>query len=743
MHWLGRPLTELLAAFAQSGAQVVYSSELVPPLTQVSVEPRAATLAGQVEEALAARGLELLQVAPGHYAVARRAAPPARPANESVGATTGPPIEEISIYGSRYTLDSRGMAMSGTLTRAQAEQSPGTRNDVLRAAQSLPGIATAASSQPYMRGSLPEDVLVSFDHVTVQDPFHLQGFQRLISVFDSSVIQRVDVYTGGFPVRYGTRAGGVIEITPRVPPAGRLFGIDAGTQAVGASSVGRAESLPVDWLVSLRDNSVDLGNRAIRSGTRQSHLLDFIGRLHWQPSDDVSWTLGALTLNDHINLHYRWGGQSAAGDSHDAHGWLVREQSLGGDWQSVVVLDGAHEVFQQTGLEGFGSQYGSLLLLRRFDTLTLDARLFQSAPGQSGWDMGANAFLTDGDNYFRTNLVARAPWRPDPPQLVPTTIAQDPSELGASAYVARRIQWSADLATELGLRFDAQHDVGQGSQSQWSPRFNLQWRVSPGISLHGSLGRFSQAQKPDEWRLESGQDHADPAQLVNEAVVGLDWLASPALRWRLETYRKRWLRVSPYFDNLFNPQGLTPALSPDRIRIAPDSASADGLEASVMHDLGGHMRLWANASWARVADDIGGRQVLRSWDQRWSANAGVNWNGPRLNLAAVLRTHEGWPRTPLLETAGPVAGGLAFVPGPRNSSRWGTYASLDAHAAWLIPRTGSSWELWAEATNLANRGNPCCMRIIPIAGGFAEPGNRLAWQQREFDVGISWRATGW
>jgi len=167
------------------------------------------------------------------------------------------------------------------------------------------------------------------------------------------------------------------------------------------------------------------------------------------------------------------------------------------------------------------------------------------------------------------------------------------------------------------------------------------------------------------------------------------------------------------------------------------------LEASVTRDVGRHVRLWGNASWARVSDDFGNHQVVRSWDQRWSANAGFNWSGPRLNLAAVLRSHEGWPRTPLLLTAGPAPGSVSFSPGPRNSSRWGTYASADVHAAWLFPHQGSSWELWAEVTNLANRSNPCCMQILPGAGGSAAPGNQIAWQQRQFEMGISWRTTGW
>ncbi len=733
----------MLAALTRSGAEVVYSSELVPAQLRVEAEPHATTLVGLVEESLAAKGLQLLEIAPGHYAVTSSAAPVPLVATKTAAedeANIAQARVEIVVYGSRYSLDAHGLALPNTVSREQAEQSTGTNNDVLRAAQTLPGVATAASSLPYVRGSLPEDVLVSFDHVAITDPFHLQGFQRLISVFDSSAIRQVDIYTGAFPVRYGTRAGGVIEITPRTLAQGTELGVNVGTQAIGASAVGHEDGARLDWLLSLRDNSIDLGSRAIRSSARQSHLFDFIGRVRWQQTDAVSWTAGALTLNDHIHLRSRWGSQSATGDSHATHFWLTREQALANDWQSVVVLDSAREEFLQSALEGYDTQVGTLLQARHFDTWSLNARWFDAAPDRSGWDLGAGAFLTDGDDYYSSVLAPRPPWRPPAATLVPIVAANDSRQLGTTAYGSYRTRWRAGLVSELGLRFDAQNDFGQGTQMQWSPRLNVQWQALPRLTVNASMGRFSQAQRPDEWRLEAGQVRADPAQLVNEAVIGAAWTSARQWQWRFETYRKRWLRSSPYFDNLFNPQGLTPGLSPDRIRISPDSSSSGGVELSVQRDVGQHLRLWGNGSSSKVSDEFGDQQVLRSWDQRWSANLGLNWSGPRFNLAAVLRTHQGWPRTPLLAVPSLTPGAVSYVPGSRNSSRWGTYASADVRASWLLPFRSNSLELWAEVTNLANRGNPCCMRIRPGPGGLAFPGSTITWQQREIDVGLSWRA---
>ena len=63
-------------------------------------------------------------------------------------------------------------------------------------------------------------MLVRYDGITLLDPFHLKNFQSLISAIDPAGIERIEVFSGGFPVRYGTRSGGVIDITPPVTRLG-------------------------------------------------------------------------------------------------------------------------------------------------------------------------------------------------------------------------------------------------------------------------------------------------------------------------------------------------------------------------------------------------------------------------------------------------------------------------------------------------------------------------------------------
>ena len=56
--------------------------------------------------------------------------------------------------------------------------------------------------------NLEDDVLVRYDGITLLDPFHLKNYQSLISAIDPAGVERIEVFSGGFPVRYGTRSGG-------------------------------------------------------------------------------------------------------------------------------------------------------------------------------------------------------------------------------------------------------------------------------------------------------------------------------------------------------------------------------------------------------------------------------------------------------------------------------------------------------------------------------------------------------
>jgi len=237
-----RTVEVLLQELRQTGVGVIYSSELIAP-SLLEPTPNEGTPLQRAKRALAAHRLELRVIAPGRYVVVAMAEPLAPAAD--------PPLEEISVYASRYAIDG-GVHQPRHLSDSDIERVPGGHDDALHAVRALPGMASNASGRPYIRGSLSEDILVRYDGIGLLDPYHLKNFQSLISAIDPAAIESIEVFSGGFPVQYGRRSGGVIDITAPTIDAGYEYRANLSLISGGVSTIGRADKLPLEWLAAGR-----------------------------------------------------------------------------------------------------------------------------------------------------------------------------------------------------------------------------------------------------------------------------------------------------------------------------------------------------------------------------------------------------------------------------------------------------------------------------------------------------------
>ena len=186
-------------------------------------------------------------------------------------------------------------------------------------------------------------------------------------------------------------------------------------------------------------------------------------------------------------------------------------------------------------------------------------------------------------------------------------------------------------------------------------------------------------------------------------IFGIRHFLANDISLRAEVFYKDIGRVRPRFENLFDPLGLMPELQQDRVRLDPDSARARGVELSVDQTVG-NLNWWSSYTWSNVTDRIAGRDVPRSWDQRHSLQAGIDWKYERWNFSAAASVHSGWPATDLqLDDNGFV------VPGPRNAMRHGTYASLDVRLSRKFDVRRGTLLVFAEVSNLLDRNNQCCL----------------------------------
>jgi hypothetical protein len=118
------------------------------------------------------------------------------------------------------------------MSRAEANVLPGAFGDPFRVIESLPGVTPIVSGVPffYVRGAPPGNLGYYIDGIRVPSLFH--GF-TLAPVVHPALIERVDLYRGGYPARYGRFAGGIVAADLTGPPArltgeGRVRSADAG-----------------------------------------------------------------------------------------------------------------------------------------------------------------------------------------------------------------------------------------------------------------------------------------------------------------------------------------------------------------------------------------------------------------------------------------------------------------------------------------------------------------------------------
>jgi hypothetical protein len=122
-----------------------------------------------------------------------------------------------------------------TLSRAEVREIPGTFGDPFRAVEIMPGVTPIISGLPYffVRGAPPGDVGYFVDGIRVPQLFHV-GVGP--SVIHPGLVERVDLYPGGYPARFGRFAGGIVA-GETTEPVKRLHGeynlrlFDAGAMA--------------------------------------------------------------------------------------------------------------------------------------------------------------------------------------------------------------------------------------------------------------------------------------------------------------------------------------------------------------------------------------------------------------------------------------------------------------------------------------------------------------------------------
>ena len=147
-----------------------------------------------------------------------------------------------------------------TVQPAQVLRTPGALDNVFRTLQTMPGVAATEEfgSRLAVRGGAPNQNLTVMDGVEVHDPFRLFG---LTSAFNPEIIQRFELATGGFSVKYGDRLSSLLSVENRDGTRDRPFAGSGSLSITDGNIVLEGKlpgSAPGSWLVTGRRTYYDV-----------------------------------------------------------------------------------------------------------------------------------------------------------------------------------------------------------------------------------------------------------------------------------------------------------------------------------------------------------------------------------------------------------------------------------------------------------------------------------------------------
>jgi TonB dependent receptor-like, beta-barrel/TonB-dependent Receptor Plug Domain len=708
----GKTVEQALEQLRADGIPLFYSSDLVKPWMRIQREPAASEPRALLVEILAPHGITVTDGPDGALILVREAQRSPRQAAPGAPRRPAPtPLDTVIVSASSYVLGGDALQSSTVLNAGDLEMLPEIGEDPIRAVARLPGVARQDfSSRVHLRGGTYDETLVRFDDLRLYDPFHFKDFYGIFSAIDPGIVSDIRVYTGGFPVTFGDRSSGVVEVSPRLPERQFHGQAEFSLFTAGVSGNGSYDDGAGDWALAARRSNLglffDLTNQSL--GEPDYHdLYAHVGR---RISDQLAISANALAFVDQIVASDTDQEEIARAEYRDVYYWTRLD--LGGpDGLGGRVLVARTELSADrsgtTNLPGIAA--GSLEDERDF--------IINSIQADGWWRPGARSVLQAGAEWRQLTGHYRYTDQADFGMLfltpgAPTessrqrSVVADPSGHQAGVYVNWRYEPTRKLTTDLGMRWDRE-TLAEQDGSQTSPRAMLMWRPRDDTRLRLSWGRYFQAQGINELPASDGERNFSPSQRATHLVGSIEHDLSPALKLRAEGYRKDYRHPLPRYELLMNALVVLPELRPDRIRIAPDSSRAEGIELSLNYDAG-PLSAWLSYSASKVFDRVDGENFRRRWDQRNYASGGLNWRGARWEASVAATWHTGWRTTMIeLETLDPFP--LVSV-GKRNDLHLADFASIDLRVARRFD-LGSAGELTAfvEVNNVARRTNQCCV----------------------------------
>ncbi len=697
-------LVDALASLRDQGYEIVYSNDLVSSSLRIDV---AQLDFEHVQNALPALGLEFLRS--GELWLVVRGQTPTVPAPRAPLVATAeegqtPGIETVIVTGSRHLVPTGLMGASGTtLTAEEMNLTPALAGDAMRVANRLPGMSSVGiSAKPQVRGGVQDETLILIDGIELLDPFHLADFQSIFSSVDYRTVDAIDVYTGGFPARYGNRMSGVMEISTLAQEAAPRTEFGLSLFSAFVNTRGKSADGNTSWLASARRGNLTLLVDWLDKKYGSPKYDDAYARIGRRLSDDLTINVGALVSRDDISVDDNE--EVATSDIDTQYLWTRFDINHGESLRSATILTYVSSDRDKTERDAQPDAVVGFLDYTQETRKYVLRSDFAYATGETLMEFGVQTEY-GRSHYDAAALIDRGPIGEifDESGIDEFDIDTDPSGWSGGAYWSGEFPLGDRLAVQPGVRWDFQDYYANGFDAHASPRLGMRYALTDATTLRLSVGRYYQPEGIHEMKATDGVDHFFAPQQADHLIAGIAWDADSWIELRAEGYYKDYQPTRTRFENLFNTFVLLPELEPDRVALTPSRARVEGIDLQARFEISPSVSGVLRGSYMNADDRIEGDWVSRKWSQRYTAQGMLAWQRESFSASVAFTWHSGW-RTTGLPASVPIGTELPLA-SVLNNRMLTDFVSVDVglNKTWAVGRTTITAH--ADVTNLFNHDN--------------------------------------
>ena len=682
-------------------------------------------------------------------------------------------LEEITVTPGSFSFMGQGTGTKQTMSREEVQAVPQIGEDIFRAVNRLPGLASNDYSAHFgIRGGRHDETLILLDGLQLYEPYHLKDFNEgAISIVDAETIDGVQLMTGGFPARYGDKRSGVFDITSRTPERDRTT-IDLGVSLMNARAMGQG-SFAGDkgsWLAFGRVGYMGPVFAFIdQADLPKPYYEDVFAKAGWKFSPRHELTLEV----QHAGDRYEYSIPATTGfldtintlekaDTKWLHSyvWATLKSTVGAHTTVRTLVSGDLVTRAREGSERDVLKVAPFSYVkndRTFGTFSLLQDWTHGFSENNLASFGVDFRQQHNDDKFQTIVFQDPddPEAPDPgefPIVTNTHFVKDGSRL--SFYVSDRWRVVSPLVLELGARYDQASWTGD---HDWSPRVSAALNLGRGMTARVGWGHYRQMQGIDDVAALNNSTTYYPSEKSEQWTAGWDWTGGKGSLVRVEGYWKRGTELRPVFRNWKGAIDAFPEPNEDRIQVFPDHNASRGVEVYFDRPIGEHLTARASYSYSVADEDVTQIRNVNSndpltydlhhsnpQDQRHAANADMTWRVRQWAFNGSFAWHTGWPAT--LEQFVPVLNDLgqpdqAIRPQKIYGARLPDYMRMDMRATRQWPTRWGTVGASVEVINLTNHTNVFGYDYFKYKDG---SGNVLLGQGEETwfsifpNVGVTW-----